>query len=226
MPLDGHKFGIIIEQYRRRKAKIPGEKPVPGPLSIPQISYQQARDRTRLSDVKVWQKITVSQFWIQIQACKDSQIYTGWLWSKYIVLSGCIPYTECYNSRAILQPACRLYYLVTGMTIMFRSHWPPPCWDCGFESRAGKWLFLLSLVWVSASGWSLVQRSPIECVCVCVCAWGWSWSLYNEEALAHWELLHYGKIKTIMSCNAVFVFWFTLLYKATWLYHVDIFWFA
>jgi hypothetical protein len=53
------------------------------------------------------------------------------------------------------------------MTTMSRSHWPPPCWDCGFESRRGHGcLSLLSVVcwkvWVSASGWSLVQRSPIE----------------------------------------------------------------
>jgi hypothetical protein len=34
---------------------------------------------------------------------------------------------------------------------------------------------------VSATSWSLVQRSPTECVCV----WVWSWSLDNEEALAH-----------------------------------------
>jgi hypothetical protein len=35
---------------------------------------------------------------------------------------------------------------------------------------------------VSASGWSLVQRSPTENR---VSKWMWSWSLDNEEALAH-----------------------------------------
>ena len=47
------------------------------------------------------------------------------------------------------------------------------CWDCGFESR--RWHGCLSLVnvvccqvEVSASGWSLVQRSPTDCV-VSVC---------------------------------------------------------
>jgi len=42
------------------------------------------------------------------------------------------------------------------------------CWDCGFESRWGYWcLSLVSVVCcqveVSASGLSLVQRSPTEC---------------------------------------------------------------
>jgi hypothetical protein len=42
------------------------------------------------------------------------------------------------------------------------------CWDCGFESRLGHGcLSLLSVVCcqveVSATGWSLVQRSPTEC---------------------------------------------------------------
>jgi hypothetical protein len=36
---------------------------------------------------------------------------------------------------------------------------------------------------VSATGWSLVQRSPTEW-----CVWVWSWNLDNEEALAHWGL--------------------------------------
>ena len=42
------------------------------------------------------------------------------------------------------------------------------CWDCGFESRRGHGcLSVVSVVCcrveVSASGWSLVQRSPTEC---------------------------------------------------------------
>ena len=41
---------------------------------------------------------------------------------------------------------------------------------------------------VSASGLSLVQRSPTEWVCVCV----WSWNPDNEKALVHWGLLRYG----------------------------------
>jgi hypothetical protein len=45
---------------------------------------------------------------------------------------------------------------------------PLACWDCGFESRRGHGcLSLVSvvccLVEVSASGCSLVQRSPTEC---------------------------------------------------------------
>jgi hypothetical protein len=45
---------------------------------------------------------------------------------------------------------------------------PLACWDCGFESRRRfGCLSLVSVVCcqveVSASGWSLVQRSPAEC---------------------------------------------------------------
>jgi hypothetical protein len=48
------------------------------------------------------------------------------------------------------------------------SQWPLACWDCGFESRRGHGcLSLVSVMFcqveVSASGWSLVQRSPTEC---------------------------------------------------------------
>jgi hypothetical protein len=62
-----------------------------------------------------------------------------------------------------------------------RSQWPRGLrrvdlrplayWDCGFESRRGhRCLSLVNVVCcqVSASGWSLVQRSPTECgVSVC-----------------------------------------------------------
>jgi hypothetical protein len=51
---------------------------------------------------------------------------------------------------------------------------PLACWDYGFESRRGMDVCLLWVLWchveVSASGRSLVQRSPIECS-VCVCVW-------------------------------------------------------
>jgi hypothetical protein len=45
---------------------------------------------------------------------------------------------------------------------------PFACWDCGFESRLGHGcLSLVKVVFcqveVSATGWSLVQRSPTEC---------------------------------------------------------------
>ena len=52
---------------------------------------------------------------------------------------------------------------------------PFACWYCRFEFRQSR--ACLSLVRVgccqvdiSASGWSLVQRSPTDRVCVCVCA--------------------------------------------------------
>jgi hypothetical protein len=45
---------------------------------------------------------------------------------------------------------------------------------------------------VSASVWSLVQRSSTECNVLV-----WSWILDNEEALAHWGLLCHGKKNSI-----------------------------
>jgi hypothetical protein len=46
---------------------------------------------------------------------------------------------------------------------------PHACWDCGFEYHRGHGcLSVVSVVCcqveVSASGWSLIQRSPTECV--------------------------------------------------------------
>jgi hypothetical protein len=55
---------------------------------------------------------------------------------------------------------------------------PLDCWDCGFDScRRQRYLSLVSVACcqaeVSASGWSLVQRSPTECGCVSNCQrWG------------------------------------------------------
>ena len=60
-----------------------------------------------------------------------------------------------------------------------RSLRPLVCWDCGFESRRGARMYLVSVVWcqvdVCASVWSLVQRSRTECG-VSECdreAWPW-----------------------------------------------------
>jgi hypothetical protein len=57
-------------------------------------------------------------------------------------------------------------------------------WDCGFESRRGHdCLSLVSVVCcqvqVSATNWSLVQRSPTECGVSKVCD---RETLNNEEA--------------------------------------------
>jgi len=48
------------------------------------------------------------------------------------------------------------------------------------------------LVEVSATSWSLVQRSPTDCgASLCV----WSRNLVNEKALAHWGLLRQKQTK-------------------------------
>ena len=75
-----------------------------------------------------------------------------------------------------------------------RSQWPASlrrglrplaCCDCGVESRQGHGcLSVVSVVCcqveVSASGWSLIQRSPTRCVSVCTrvfnCVWSRQWA--------------------------------------------------
>ena len=48
-----------------------------------------------------------------------------------------------------------------------RSRWPIPYWDCGFESRRREWTSVVNVVCcqveVTATGRSLVQRSPTDC---------------------------------------------------------------
>ena len=50
---------------------------------------------------------------------------------------------------------------------------PLACWDCGCESHRGMDMSVVSAVCcqveVSATGRSLVQRSPTDCVCVTEC---------------------------------------------------------
>ena len=41
--------------------------------------------------------------------------------------------------------------------------WPLACWDCGFESHRGHRCPSVGQVEVSATSWSLVQRSPTDC---------------------------------------------------------------
>ena len=57
---------------------------------------------------------------------------------------------------------------VSGRTVYGLGLWPLASWDCGFESHQGHGcLSVVSVVCcqveVSASGWSLVQRSPTYC---------------------------------------------------------------
>jgi hypothetical protein len=60
---------------------------------------------------------------------------------------------------------------------LYKRMWPIACWDCGFESRRGYgYLSVVSVVCckveVSATGRSLVQRSPTDCdlsLCVIKC---------------------------------------------------------
>jgi hypothetical protein len=64
-----------------------------------------------------------------------------------------------------LSPIWRIYHSLFSYP---RYQWPRACWDCEFESRRGhECLSVVSVVYckveVSATNWSLVQRSPTEC---------------------------------------------------------------
>ena len=90
-----------------------------------------------------------------------------------------------------------------------RSQWPRDL-KCGFAAARllGLWvrippgvcLSLVSVVCcqveVSATGLSLVQRSPTDCVCV----WVWSWILDKEEALALQGFSRLERKKGITRC--------------------------
>jgi hypothetical protein len=60
-----------------------------------------------------------------------------------------------------------VYYRVPVLVVARSKAWDCSClacWDCGFESRWGEWMyFMCCQVEVSATGRSLVQRCPIEC---------------------------------------------------------------
>jgi hypothetical protein len=82
-----------------------------------------------------------------------------------------------------------------------RSQWPFACWDCGFESRRGHgYLSVVTVVCcqveVSATGWSLVQRSSTECgVSECDC----EVSIMRRP----WPtrgLLQHGQKETLVGC--------------------------
>jgi len=100
------------------------------------------------------------------------------------------------KSSSFIGEECHLVRLIcgfagpSGCTVEDIGLWPLACWDCGFESHRGHECLSVVIVVccqveVSATSWSLVQRSPTTVVRRCV----WSRNLVNEEALAHWGLL-------------------------------------
>ena len=86
---------------------------------------------------------------------------------------------------------------------------PLACWDCGFESRRGHGcLSVVSVVCcqveISATGWSLVQRSPTDCgVSSCVI----SKTSKNEEAIARdWAVSAIKKTDYVVVANCILCF--------------------
>ena len=57
----------------------------------------------------------------------------------------------------------------------------------------------------SATGRSLVQRSPTGCVCVCVSNCVWSRNLSSEAALSKFVLLRHIQISTVQSVGRIII---------------------
>ena len=101
-----------------------------------------------------------------------------------------------------LKYVCNLYEQIyeNGYLFCCRSQWPRVLNRGSAAARLpGLWVWIppghgyLSLVIVvccrvgiSASGWSVVQRSPTACG---VSNRSWSWSHDNDEVLAHWGVV-------------------------------------
>jgi hypothetical protein len=129
-----------------------------------------------------WLDGRVPNWTLRMLWCKwDGSSITQNTWPAF-VLSSRVNYTEqtCdaeHCDRAVMRPLA--------------------CWDFGFESRRGHGCWsLLSVVYcqveVSASVWSITQRSPTDCG---VSHWVWSWILDTVEALATPGLLRRSKKK-------------------------------
>jgi hypothetical protein len=79
----------------------------------------------------------------------------------------------CFLS-AVFSSVDRVNADPSGRAVRGEGLWPLACWDRGFESHRGHGcLSLVNVVCcqveVSATGWSLVQRSPTECGVFKVC---------------------------------------------------------
>jgi hypothetical protein len=68
------------------------------------------------------------------------------------------------------------------------------CWDCGFRSHRWQEVCLLWVLWlVRYASLPRTDHSSGGVLLSMVSNSVWSWSLENEEALAHYGLLHRGK---------------------------------
>ena len=90
---------------------------------------------------------------------------------------GCVAYlvTDAPNLSSVASRTSRkqevslhIYSHISTSKRICRSQWPLACWDCGFESHRGHGCLsvvtvLCCKVEISATNWSLVQRSPTDC---------------------------------------------------------------
>jgi hypothetical protein len=103
-------------------------------------------------------------------ACKRAWINT---WINTCVISECYLAKRCRRFSSFVVTTCILVG-PTGGAVQGVGLRPFACWDCGFESHRGyECLSLLSAVLcqveASATGWSLVHRTPTDC-CASLCA--------------------------------------------------------
>ena len=123
-----------------------------------------------------------------------------WVWSRNLK-------NEEVKARVGLQRQGKkkyIFQLIQWPRGLRRVSRPLACWDCELVRIPPEvWMFVCCECCVlSGIGLcvGLITR-PEEfyrvcvCVCMCVSVWVWSRILDNEEALAHWGLLHHCKNK-------------------------------
>jgi len=109
-----------------------------------------------------------------------------------------------------------IWYMIHGLCLRSLA-----CWDCAFESHRGHGSLsavgvACCQVEVSATDWSLVQRSPTDCgASLCVCDQEFSKTRRLKPATWLW------KITTTMGCNAketnkqTNMIWYDVIYLLT-----------
>ena len=117
-----------------------------------------------------------------VNAARKELNVTAFPYLQHVTLRTCKPKDKNRNRSVGCSGALRLlgrmeerqnfcsasYRVASGRAVWGVGLLPIACWDCGFESRLGHGCLALVIVvrcqiQVSASGWSLVQRSPTDC---------------------------------------------------------------
>jgi len=121
------------------------------------------------------------RLWDNVEKCDRAGQVTDNNVIRRVYFACCVPKATNAHSEYVILIAFPRHQLLRErapnftfvLTLLSRSQWPCglrplACWDCGFESHRGHGcLSVVSVVCcqveVSATRWSLVQRSPTDC---------------------------------------------------------------